>query len=72
MVEIGGVDVERVSLYRCCNTCIHKDNSFYVCSKAEECFNGFSAYAPNAEIQKQENRIIKKVIKRRKRNKNKC
>lgn len=41
-------------LYRCCNTCAHKDNSFYQCSKASECYNGFSAYSPNAEMQKQE------------------
>lgn len=39
-------------LYRCCNTCTHKDNSFYGCSKADECYNGFSAYSPNAEMVK--------------------
>lgn len=41
-------------LYRCCNTCAHKNNSFYQCSKASECYNGFSAYSPNEEMQKQE------------------
>ena len=44
-------------LYRCCNTCAHKDNSFYQCSKASECYNGFSAYSPNEEIKKQESKI---------------
>ncbi len=39
-------------LYRCCNTCEHKDNSFYRCSKASECFNGFSEYSPNADMKK--------------------
>ena len=29
---------------RNCYTCIHKDNSFYGCSKADVCFNGKSAY----------------------------
>ncbi len=41
-------------LYRCCNTCVYKNDSFYQCSKASECFNGFSAYVPNTEMQKQE------------------
>ena len=47
-------DMEQSKLYRCCNTCTYKDKSVYGCSKAGECYNGFSAYAPNAEIQKQE------------------
>ncbi len=41
-------------LYRCCNTCEHKDDSFYGCNKANVCYNGFSAYSPNAEMKKQE------------------
>jgi len=41
-------------LYRCCNTCAYKDNSFYGCNKANECYNGFSAYSPNNEMKKQE------------------
>lgn len=46
--------MEQATLYRCCNTCAYKDNSFYGCSKAGECYNGFSAYVPNAEMQRQE------------------
>lgn len=46
--------MEQLRLYRCCNTCDYKDSSFYGCSKAGECYNGFSAYAPNTEMQKQE------------------
>jgi len=46
--------MEKAKLYRCCNTCIHKDDSFYGCSKASECYNGFSAYFPNNEMRKQE------------------
>lgn len=42
--------MEQSKLYRCCNTCTYKDKSVYGCSKAGECYNGFSAYAPNAEI----------------------
>ena len=46
-------------LYRCCNTCEHKysDNYhciFHHCSKQSVCYNGFSAYSPNAEMQNQE------------------
>lgn len=41
-------------LYHCCNTCRHKDDSFYGCKKAGECYNGFSAYEPNEEMIKQE------------------
>lgn len=46
--------MENLNLYRCCNTCLYKDNSFYGCNKAGECYNGFSAYSPNAEMQKDE------------------
>ncbi|OQB25698.1 MAG: hypothetical protein BWY11_00216 [Firmicutes bacterium ADurb.Bin182] len=49
-------------LYRCCNTCAHKDDGFYQCSKASECYNGFSAYSPNAEMQKQEEKESSKPI----------
>ena len=35
---------KKIDTKRCCNTCIYKDNSFYGCSKAAECYNGFSAY----------------------------
>lgn len=41
-------------LYRCCNTCIHKSDNFYQCDNAKSCYNGFSAYSPNAEMQKTE------------------
>lgn len=41
-------------LYRCCNTCENKDDSFYRCSKANECYNGFTAYSPNDKMRKQE------------------
>lgn len=44
-------------LYHCCNTCEHKDNSFYGCKKANECYNGFSAYSPNPEIKAQAAKI---------------
>lgn len=43
-------EIKRKTAYRCCNTCLYKDNSFYGCSKASECYNGFSAYSPNAEM----------------------
>jgi hypothetical protein len=29
---------------RCCNTCKWQDGSYYGCSKANECYNGYSAY----------------------------
>lgn len=41
-------------LIRNCYTCEYKDNSFYGCSKAKECYNGKSAYKPNADILDQE------------------
>jgi hypothetical protein len=41
-------------LYRCCNTCIFRNTSRYGCSKANECYNGFSAYEPNEDIKNQE------------------
>ena len=38
-------------LYRCCKTCEFRDSSYYYgCSKANVCYNGFSAYQPNAEM----------------------
>jgi hypothetical protein len=43
-------------LYHCCNTCIHKANNFYGCKIPKECFNGFSAYEPNEEMIKQEDK----------------
>lgn len=42
------------NLYRCCNSCEYKDSSLYGCCKASECYNGFTAYSPNAEMRKQE------------------
>ena len=39
-------------IYRCCNNCLYKDDSFYGCSKANVCYNGFSAYSPNVETRK--------------------
>lgn len=41
-------------LYHCCNTCLYKDDSYYGCSKSDVCYNGFSAYSPNAKMKKQE------------------
>lgn len=41
-------------LYHCCNTCANKDNSFYGCSKGNDCYNGFSAFTPNLEMQSHE------------------
>jgi hypothetical protein len=41
-------------LHRCCNTCTYKNNSFYGCSMASRCYNGFSSYAPNEAMKKQE------------------
>ena len=46
--------MEQSKLYKCCNTCECKDDSFYGCTKANECYNGFSAYSPNKEIIGQE------------------
>ena len=37
-------------LYRCCKTCEYRDGSYYGCSKADVCYNGFSAYQPNAKM----------------------
>jgi len=55
--------MEQSKLYHCCNTCAYKDNSFYGCSKASECYNGFSAYCPNSEMRKQEDgRLCQEVI----------
>lgn len=53
--------MKNVKLYRCCNTCAYKDKSLYGCSKAHECYNGFSAYTPNAEMKKQEQQESDKV-----------
>ena len=49
--------MEKQKLNRCCNTCVYKDNSFYGCSKADECYNGFSAYSPNTAMLKIEDRV---------------
>ena len=49
-------------LYHCCNTCKHKANNFYKCNIPKECFNGFSAYEPNKEMVKQEQREIEKCL----------
>ena len=46
--------MEDPTLYRCCNTCEFKDDSIYGCAKANICYNGFSAYSPNAEMQAEE------------------
>jgi len=51
--------MEQSKLYRCCNTCAYKNNSLRGgCSKASECFNGFSTYYPNPEMKKQIERAI--------------
>lgn|GEM_PF-1153893 len=52
------MEIEKEKLYRCCNTCEYKDESFYGCSKAKECYNGFSAYSPNAEMRRQERECV--------------
>lgn len=42
-------------LRRCCLTCLYNGGGgLYGCSNDKNCFNGFSAYTPNAEMQKQE------------------
>ncbi|MFW9972670.1 MAG: hypothetical protein ACFFDF_20965 [Candidatus Odinarchaeota archaeon] len=47
----GGTNMqnEKSDMKRCCNTCIYKDDSFYGCSKANVCYNGFSAYSPKTK-----------------------
>lgn len=42
--------MSEVNLYRCCKTCEYRDGSYYGCSKADVCYNGFSAYQPNSEM----------------------
>lgn len=51
--------MEQLRLYRCCNTCTYRDTSFYGCSKAHECYNGFSAYSPNVEMQEEQEQLQK-------------
>lgn len=54
----GGMDkMAESKLYHCCNTCEHKDDSFYGCKKANECYNGFSAYSPNPEMKAQDEKF---------------
>lgn len=48
-------------LYRCCNTCKHKF-SIEECTKAKECYNGFSAYEPNEDLINQEFLVGKQQI----------
>lgn len=57
--EIYGEKNGRIKLYYCCNTCENKDNSFYGCSKVNECYNGFSFYSPNPEMKSNTNEKIK-------------
>lgn len=52
--DIEGFPAMNDKLYRCCNTCAYRDDSFIGCSKASECYNGFSAYAPNKAMKEQE------------------
>lgn len=50
--------MKQSKLYHCCNTCIYKNDSFYGCSKANECYNGFSAYSANEEMKRQEQAVL--------------
>lgn len=46
--------MKKAKLYPCCNTCKHHADNRYSCAKPSQCFNGFSAYEPNAEMVEQE------------------
>ena len=54
---------ESGNLYRCCNTCKHQDlNNLFGCTKANKCYNGFSAYEPNEAMKNFEKKLKEHLL----------